>query len=332
MKRPGEETLIRFFRGQSPPEEEKAVKAYLAMNIDEDYVTDCLQEACSNEIDATINRKELDRLWGRLTARQSEQPVLRLKPRTRWYAYAAAIAFLILGGTTFFLLNARLQNKPSKEMAWKQLSAAAGHPEIIRLADSSMVTLFPGSAIDIPEDFNQADRKIKLTGRAFFQVSRHVHKPFYVTSQGLITEVLGTSFEINSSEMNEESIVTLHTGKISITHGDKEIARLSPDQQMRYRTATGNYDVVAVHTTGAPAWMEGELEYEQETLKTIVHDLEKWYGVKVSTASPTLLNRKVTISFKNIPVNTALRLLSVSAGFTYTIAGNRVTLNERDRN
>lgn len=332
MKRPGEETLIRYFRGQSPPEEENAVKLYLAMNIDEEYVASCLQEAYSNEADTTINKEELDRLWGRLAAQQTGQPIVHLRPRIRWYAYAAAIAFLVFGSTIFFLLNTRLENKPSREMAWKQLSAGTGHPEIIQLADNSIVTLFPGSAIDIPDDFNQAERKIKLTGRAFFQVSHHANKPFYVASQGLITEVLGTSFEINSSAMNGESIVTLHTGKISISHGDKEIVRLNPDQQIRYRESTGNYDVVAVHTTGTPAWMEGELEYEQETLKTIIHDLEKWYGVKVNTATSTLLNRKVTISFKDLPVNSALGMLSTSAGFTYTVTGNQITLYERARN
>lgn len=331
MERPGEETLIRYFLGQCSPDEEKVVNAYLALKIDQDYIEACLREAFYMQEDGynpTKDQQERDRVWNKLLTRQQETPVIRLKPRRLWYRYAAAVAFLILTGSIIFLLNGKWGNNSQQVIAWTQLHGEIGKPKTITLADSSVVTLFPGSVIDIPSNFNQTDRKIKLSGRAFFRIAHNRKKPFYVRAKELTTKVLGTSFEVNSTET--ENIITLRTGKVSVLRSDKEIARLIPNQQIKYQQTTGKYNVAPVDASRTLNWIHGELDYERVPLNDVMHDIEKWYGVKVQINSQSLADQKVIFSFKDQSLNRVLSLLSKSADFSYEIKGKHVILKERN--
>ncbi len=334
MNRPGEEALIRYFRGQCSSEEDKLIEIYLAMNVDKEYVANCLQEAfgnLENEHDPAIDRKELDRVWTSLVNRQQQATITQLKPRRRWYAYAAAVIFFILSGYVFTLLNTPAKSPTQREIVWQQFSAEARQIKKIQLPDSSQVTLFAGAVIELPENFGDKERNIKLTGRAFFEITHNVEKPFYVTAQGLTTKVLGTTFEVNAPGGKEaENIITLHSGKVSIQKEGKEIAMLNPDQQIRFQKSTGQYKITNVEAAYTIAWMKGEFDYDQEDLQTIFHDLESWYGVKFIKPSPNLLARKITISFKGLPIERAMLMLSKSAGFSYSREGrDQIIIKER---
>lgn len=331
MNRPSEHTIIKFFRGTCLPDEQRAVKIYLAMNIDKEYVEACLAKAfpdLSKEHDETISQTEVDRVWNRLEERKYSLPIQPLK-RNRWYAYAAAIAFVVMSSTLLLVFKGKLTNTHQTETAWNVITAEAGGNKIVRLNDSSTVTLFPGSALSIPKAFNQTDRQVKLSGRAFFRVAHNKAKPFYVTAQGLTTKVLGTSFEINSSASNTENIITLHTGKISVSRADSEIALLKPDQQIRVGKTKDQFEITPVRAAGTISWLNGELDYDQAPLGAIASDLENWYGVKIIASDTKVLDQKVTVSFKDLPIAMVLDMLSKSAEFNYTIKDKQITITER---
>ncbi|MCS4226973.1 FecR family protein [Sphingobacterium sp. BIGb0165] len=330
MERPGEESLIRYFLGKCDPEEQKIVRAYLALKIDADYVECCLREAFylqEDGGDSTEDEQARERVWDSLVARQQEIPIIQLRPRIRWYAYAAAVALAILSVGVTFLLKSR-RDFAQEQLAWQHIQGEAGHTTTVMLADSSTVTLFPGSTIDIPSNFNRADRRIKLNGRAFFNVAHNKEKPFYVSSDGLTTKVLGTSFEVNT--MDSENIITLHTGQISVLRSDREIARLIPNQQIKYQQTTAKYSISSIDAASTLNWLHGELEYDRVPLRMIIRDMEKWYNVKIRVVQPLLLNQKVIFSFKDQSLNRVLNLLSKSANFSYEVNGKNILLKERN--
>lgn len=329
MERPGEETLIRYFLGKCDPDEQKVVSAYLALKIDEEYVEACLREALYMQDDGDDPTKEeqvRDRVWGALVAKQQETPVIQLRPRRRWYGYAAAVAIVMFTSGILFLFNGKI-NHSQEQLVWQHVQGEIGYPKTVTLDDSTTVTLFPGSAIDIPSNFNKTDRKIKLNGRAFFRVAHNRAKPFYVSAKELTTKVLGTSFEINSAET--ENIITLHTGKVSVLRSDKEIVRLTPNQQLKFQQNTGKYSVASVDAASTLNWLHGELDYNRVPLHAVISDIEKWYSVKIQVDEPSLLDQKVIFSFKDQSLERVLSLLSKSADFRYEINGKHVILKER---
>lgn len=334
MQRPSKETLIKYFQGGGSPEEEEAVQIYLAMNIDREHVVDCLQEALGHlakeQTPSSIDRQDLDRLYTKFKLLQQETATRPFRSRTLWYAYAAAIAFLIASSAVlFYLPKNRSQYISVLDVAWQQVNADIAKLKTVTLPDNSTVTLFPGTIMEVPNNFNGKDRHIKLNGRAFFQVSPNSEKPFYVTAQGLTTSVLGTSFEVNAFATSTENRITLHTGKISIQHDNEEIAILKPNQRIHFQRTTGQYEVFEAEAVDTPTWLNGTLDYDQETLKNILHDLENWYGVKIGATDPTILRQKITVSFKGLSLNEVLNVLSKSGGFAYAIEGKQTTIKHK---
>lgn len=329
-QRPNEQTLIRFFRGQCTPAEERAVRLYLAMDTDEDYVTDCLRAAfpdLEREHDPTITVRELDRVWNGMTDRGIGQ--LRPQPRRlrRWYPYAAAVIVLVLAGLGIFRFPGKQDNYTDTEIVWQEVSAPIGRMKTILLPDSSMAYLFPGTTLEIADNYNGSDRQVRLDGRAFFEVAKQPMKPFTVASGPITTKVLGTVFEVVSSRIEQVSTVILHEGSVAVSRDGEELARLQPRQRLRYDNAEDGFTVADVGNLQAPLWLSGELAYEQEPLRNVFSDMEKWYGVEIAVSDPQLLGLRVTTGFRNLPIDRVMGMITKSTGLDYIRDGNRIMVS-----
>lgn len=326
IERPSKEALIRYYRGQSLPREEKLIDIYLSMDVDQDYVEACMQEAWNNledEPGAAASEQRQSTAWKKFQARKAGLTQFPAARKLKWYGYAASVALFLMG--TFAIIHFRATRPDTPSFA--HYTAELGRPTEVSLKDSSTVMLFPGSSLDVPSDFNNRDRKVTLKGRAFFEVAHNKQKPFLVRSGELTTTVLGTSFEVNSANANNISSITLRTGKVGISHAGKEVARLVPNQRISYNTRINQFKIEEVDAAYAMMWVEGELSYDLVPLTAICQDMERWYNVKITIKNPELLDKKITTSFKDLPVNKVLDMLSVTTGLTYTVKGNQITIN-----
>lgn len=320
MQRPGEDTLIRYFRGQCTAEENHAVQLYLAMDIDADYVEQCLREAWRPQLETPVslmNEAVLDQRWRQFTdLRPAEKPVKRI-----WFRYAAAAVVLLAATSTAFLLTH--QQPGTLVAATQSFSAPKGKARKLKLADSSFVTLFPGAEIQVPGNYNQQQRTITLKGRAFFEIAADAQRPFAVKTASLTTHVLGTSFDIDEGASNR---VTLLSGKVSVHYAAKELAVLSPGQQVVFDTATHNWQVSQVNAKDAIAWTAGEFIYENAPLQQVFRDIENWYDIDIHTSHSSILRQKINTNFKGLALKQVMDLISKATGLHYNIQGKHVSV------
>jgi transmembrane sensor len=328
IERPSREALIRYYRGQSLPQEEKLIDLYLSMDIDREYVELCLSEAWNNLEDEPLQLLDGQQraAWDKFQQKKIGINQFPARHNIRWYAYAASVVLFII--CTVVVIHFK-SSKPD-QLGHEHYSAALGKRREVKLKDNSTVMLFPGSSMDVPADFNSKDRKVTLKGRAFFEVAHNLKKPFLVTTGQLLTKDLGTSFEIN--EAGTTSMITLKTGSVSINAENKELAKLTPGQKLTYQTNSHKFVIEKLDVNKSISWVNGELSYDLTPLDQICHDMEKWYNVKIMIKTPDLLNKKITTSFKDLPVTKVLDMLSVSSGLTYTINGNQITINQKEDN
>lgn len=323
IERPSREALIRYYRGKSLPQEEKLIVLYLSMDIDHKYVESCLSEAWNNLEDEPqqLSDGRQHEAWVKFQQNKIGINQFPAWYSIRWYAYAAGVALLIMSAIGVTHLKSSNVDHPSYE----HYAAALGKRREVKLKDNSTVTLFPGSSMDVPADFNIKDRKIVLKGRAFFEVSHNLQKQFLVTTGQLLIKDLGTSFEINESVTT--SMITLKTGSVSINASNKELVRLTPGQKLTYQTNSNKFEIEKLDVNHSISWVKGELSYDLTPLDQICQDMEKWYNVQIMIKNHDLLNKKITTSFKDLPVNKVLDMLSLSGGLSYTITGNIITIN-----
>ena len=155
------------------------------------------------------------------------------------------------------------------------------------LSDGTKVWLNASSTLEYPASFEgKKERRVRLTGEAFFEVSRNEKCPFYVeTGNQESVQVLGTSFNINAYPENSKHFTTLVTGKISYqVEEGKEPVILFPDQQVSFDCVSGDMKVAQVDASAFAAWKDGWIYFEDETLPDLAKRLSRVYGVEIKVA------------------------------------------------
>ena len=170
--------------------------------------------------------------------------------------------------------------KVSGEMEYNTLSNPKGSKVInMILADGSRVWLNAGSSLTYPVSFIGNERKVAVTGEAYFEVAHDRAKPFIVNNDSMSVRVLGTSFNVNAFEDDGKDIkVTLLQGSVKIKNGNAT-GLLKPGQQA---VVTKEIKVVNdVDLDLVMAWKNGYFQFDNASLQNVLKQVSRWYGVDV---------------------------------------------------
>ncbi|SDP99891.1 FecR family protein [Mucilaginibacter sp. OK268] len=151
----------------------------------------------------------------------------------------------------------------------------------LQLADGTKVWLNASSSISYPITFTGAERRVTITGEAYFEVAKNKAMPFKINVNGQEeVQVLGTHFNIMA--YNDEASVktTLLEGSVKIIK-NKMTGMLKPGQQAQLSTdgklsITDDADINAVM-----AWKNGQTFFVNEDIKTIMRRVSRWYDIDV---------------------------------------------------
>ena len=199
-------------------------------------------------------------------------------------------------------------------------SVPFGEQQTLELADGSVVRLSAGSSLTYPETFRNDLREVSLTGEAFFEVQSNEDAPFVVTSHGLQTKVLGTSFNINAQE--EEITVTLVEGKVAVLTQDNEDT-LAPGQQITYDPTTNNLTKTNVDTHLELAWLDGVLYFENTPLDEVMATLSRWYDADITFSNDQLAQCNISGKFKEDALVNVLEGLKFLINIDYDISASK---------
>ena len=194
----------------------------------------------------------------------------------------------------------------------------------LTLSDGTKVWLNSESSIYYPVAFVGNERKVTITGEAYFEVAKNVKMPFKVKiNESSEVEVLGTHFNINAY-VDETSInTTLLEGSVRIT-ANKKVQLLSPGQQAQVN-ANAIKLIKDADVAQAIAWKDGLFAFTDADLPTVMRQLARWYNVEVKyegTIPEKEFNGKIG---KTLTLNQVLRVL-MKTGINYRIEnGNKIT-------
>jgi ferric-dicitrate binding protein FerR (iron transport regulator) len=164
----------------------------------------------------------------------------------------------------------------ARKEIYNNLKTPKGGEYIITLSDGTKVHLNAESELRHPEVFLEKERKVYLKGEAYFEVSPDENKPFIINVNGIITKVLGTTFNIRAYPEDEMIVTTLVDGKVNIIN-QKESRILSPGQQSIVKDLYTEINVQEVDTKKFTAWHIGRLIYDNQPLDKILTELSRWY-------------------------------------------------------
>lgn len=219
--------------------------------------------------------------------------------------------------------NASQADTHSATVAYNTISTpAAGKWEII-LPDHSHVWLDAKSSIRFPTAFHGNQRRVEITGQAYFEVAYNKAQPFVVNSRGQVVEVLGTHFNINAYAEEPAIKTTLLEGSVKVN--GKMV--LKPGEQS---VNAGNViSVSPVDTENTTGWKNDDFVFNNQTFGEAMREIARWYDVEIiyDHVDTNHLLPGGWISRKN-NISAVLKVIAATEGVHFKIEGRRITIEQ----
>ena len=167
----------------------------------------------------------------------------------------------------------------SQSISYNTIETPAGGQYQINLPDGSKVWLNSASSLRYPVRFIGKERRVEISGEAYFEVAHNSRMPFKVANASQTVEVLGAHFNIMAYPDETSTKTTLLQGSVKIIKENKSII-ISPGQQTRVKD--GNIDVVNVDVNEATAWKDGYFMFKSEDIQSIMRQISRWYNLEVT--------------------------------------------------
>ncbi len=252
------------------------------------------------------------------------------KRYTNFYRVAAAVSLIVV---SFFTLNSyykKLNNYYKKEKEeranYEVKSAANGEKLTFRLSDGTIVKLNAGSQLEFQEVLGDQIREVRLTGEAFFDVVKDVHRSFVVKTDKMKVETLGTSFNVNSYNEEGNHTITLVTGKVGVSTLDKSNYKILVPGQRAHVNKDAEIIISEVDLTEVNHWRYDILSFDENDFDEVIVSLERWYGVKVTIEGTIPTLDRFSGKFKNESLENILDVIAFASGFTYTVNEKNVNI------
>ncbi|WP_159451595.1 FecR family protein [Pedobacter africanus] len=203
-----------------------------------------------------------------------------------------------------------------KTAAEIQLTAATprGGTYQVTLPDGTRVWLNAATKLVFPSKFNDRERKVQLSGEAYFEVAKSRERmPFIVISKNQEVAVLGTHFNISSYPDENNVKTTLLEGRVSVRNtlsNEQSSIILKPGQQAVVGSGSG-IKITEADLEMAIAWKNGLFYFKDADLKTILRTFSRWYDIDlISTELPA--DRKFSGKlYRNMDAPQALQVLKL---------------------
>ena len=195
----------------------------------------------------------------------------------------------------------------------------------LTLSDGTKVWLNNESSVHYPVAFSGKERKVTVTGEAYFEVANNSRMPFRVSiNDSTNVEVLGTHFNINAYPEEASINTTLLEGSIRL-RANRNVQLLNPGQQAQANTRNIRL-IKDADVEQAVAWKDGVFSFTDADLPTVMRQLARWYDLDVRYEGPVperSFNGKIG---NTLSLNQVLHILT-KTHVNYTVEnGNKLTI------
>jgi transmembrane sensor len=184
-----------------------------------------------------------------------------------------------VGKTADGKLIYEVKSAKNQPLIYNTISTPRGGEYQVVLPDGTKVWLNAESSLRFPSVFSGAERKVELTGEAYFEVAKNKKKPFKIGVNNMGIEVLGTHFNVNAYTNEADIKTTLLEGSVKLTSGNNQ-ELLRPGQQASLGKQSG-FKIHEVNVDEAVAWKNGYFIFDNENIQDIMRKVSRWYDVDV---------------------------------------------------
>lgn len=207
---------------------------------------------------------------------------------------------------------------------YNTMTTPRGRQFRLLLPDGSLVWLNADSKIKYPAVFAGNERKVEITGEAYFEVAKNAAMPFRVKiNERTEVEVLGTHFNINSYDGEAGINTTLLEGSVRVTAGGEQAVLQAGEQAQvnsRQLRVVKNVDVNRIM-----AWKNGYFQFGGMDLPAVMREISRWYDVEITYKGKVPQKEFAGEIPRSISLQNLLRLIEFG-DVRLEVSGNQVTI------
>jgi transmembrane sensor len=275
-------------------------------------------------------------------------------PWSFWLKTAATL-FLVgfIGLGIYFIQSQRVDYEVSyKELIDQESDGLieqinnSARPLLITLSDGSSVLLQAKSKLSYPKIFTGKDRKVFLSGEAFFEISKDPQKPFFVYANEVVTQVYGTSFRVIAYANQPKVEVLVKTGQVrvrtnrEVNENTQDEIILLPNQAARYSRKQFVFEKITNITADKPLTESLEtiekfsFEFRDTPVIQILSTIEQAYSITIEYPEARLQDCYLTTSLTDVPLAEKFKIICESLGnnTSYEMNGNNIKINSNGCN
>ena len=231
------------------------------------------------------------------------------------------------------------QNSKS-DIQYNTMTTPKGRQYQLELSDGTKVWLNAASSITYPTSFAGKERKVEVTGEAYFEVKTILlsqgkepkkKMPFIVEINAPANvkreiEVLGTHFNINAYDNESEAKITLLEGSVKVLNNNISVT-IKPGQQAVMENQGNQMSVANADINEAVAWKDGFFSFKNASIETIMRQVERWYNVEVVYSGQKPTDHYGGEVSEDVNASEMLKVLEVG-GIHFKIEGKKIIISQ----
>ena len=164
------------------------------------------------------------------------------------------------------------------------------------LPDGSTVEMNKFAKLNYRRGFN-AERELKLSGEAFFNIVPNATHPFVIRAGKSKVKVLGTSFNVRHDISTNKVEVLVKTGTVLLSNDDNYALELSASQ---FGIATTHLRELEQKDLNYMAWKNHKLVFSNSELPYVIKTIENTYHININLSDKDLAQLCITTTFDQL--------------------------------
>ena len=302
-----DDLLVKYLLGEAGPEESRAVMQWLNADTANQHYFDQIKKIWDKSgelaVHAAVDEKAawerfLQKTRNKVTAPDAVSPA-----GIPWMKMAASVVILLGIALSVYLLSNRPGQSP------EVVTQTQGSTWTDTLPDGSVVVLNKHSSLKRTKSFSGKNRKVRLSGEAFFQVTPDKNRPFIIEAGDVQVEVLGTSFNVKQAAGRTEVLV--ETGLVKVTRAGVS-TELRAGEKLLLGTDHGKALKTPVTDKLHSYYRSREFVCDNTPLWKLAEVLSEAYEVPVRIGREELKERRLNTTFYNESLDKILEVIRLT--------------------
>lgn len=217
------------------------------------------------------------------------------------------------------------------ETQYYTISIPRGGEYHVVLEDGSQIWMNAESELRFPSHFTGTERKVILSGEAYFEVTHDPSHPFIVETELGNIQVFGTVFNVRNYKEEENIKATLVSGSIgfSPTAANAFCTKIEPGFQVLCKKNEAPV-VQKIKIDNEIAWRNRQFRFERVKLENIMQDIARWYDANITFNDETLKELYFTGTLNRYArIETLLRFFEEGCDIRFEINGKNITIMKK---